>query len=187
MQAKVKKVGLPEPKLPPTREYRGDPGAHMDPVYEMKDQALIKKKSGIRKGAHVWTDEERKELMPVAHRYTLAETLDACRAYFDRTGRRVTFEYSLVKGKNDSREQAMKLAKLLAGMNCHVNLIPINPVEEREYEKSDQDSIAKFKLTLEKNYINATIRKSMGSDIDAACGQLRRKYAFHHQEDSHAF
>lgn len=136
---------------------------------------------------HAPTDEERKELMPVAHRYTLAETLDACRAYFDRTGRRVTFEYSLVKGKNDSREQAMKLAKLLAGMNCHVNLIPINPVEEREYEKSDQDSIAKFKLTLEKNYINATIRKSMGSDIDAACGQLRRKYAFHHQEDSHAF
>ena len=136
---------------------------------------------------HAPTDEERKELMPVAHRYTLAETLDACRAYFDRTGRRVTFEYSLVKGKNDSREQAMKLAKLLAGMNCHVNLIPINPVEEREYEKSDQDSIAKFKLTLEKNHINATIRKSMGSDIDAACGQLRRKYAFHHQEDSHAF
>lgn len=136
---------------------------------------------------HAPTDEERKELMPVAHRYTLAETLDACRAYFDRTGRRVTFEYSLVKGKNDSREQAIKLAKLLAGMNCHVNLIPINPVEEREYEKSDQDSIAKFKLTLEKNHINATIRKSMGSDIDAACGQLRRKYAFHHQEDSHAF
>lgn len=63
MQAKVKKVGLPEPKLPTTREYRGDPGAHMDPVYEMKDQALIKKKSGIRKGAHVWTDEERKELI----------------------------------------------------------------------------------------------------------------------------
>lgn len=63
MQAKVKKVGLPEQKLPPTREYRGDPGAHMDPVYEMKDQALIKKKSGIRKGAHVWTDEERKELI----------------------------------------------------------------------------------------------------------------------------
>lgn len=136
---------------------------------------------------HAPTDEERKELMPVAYRYTLQETLDACRAYFDRTGRRVTFEYSLVKGKNDSKEQAVKLAKLLAGMNCHVNLIPINAVEEREYEKSDQDSIAKFKLTLEKNHINATIRKSMGSDIDAACGQLRRKYAFHHQEDSHAF
>lgn len=153
-------------------------------IYDLADENLP---ITFALSLHAPTDEERKELMPVAHRYTLAETLDACRAYFDRTGRRVTFEYSLVKGKNDSREQAIKLAKLLAGMNCHVNLIPINPVEEREYEKSDQDSIAKFKLTLEKNHINATIRKSMGSDIDAACGQLRRKYAFHHQEDSHAF
>lgn len=153
-------------------------------IYDLADENLP---ITFALSLHAPTDEERKELMPVAHRYTLAETLDACRVYFDRTGRRVTFEYSLVKGKNDSREQAIKLAKLLAGMNCHVNLIPINPVEEREYEKSDQDSIAKFKLTLEKNHINATIRKSMGSDIDAACGQLRRKYAFHHQEDSHAF
>ena len=136
---------------------------------------------------HAPTDEERKELMPVAHQYTLAETLDACREYFRQTGRRVTFEYSLVKGKNDTEEQARKLAKLLAGMNCHVNLIPINPVEEREYERSDSDSVEKFKSTLAKYHINATIRKSMGSDIDAACGQLRRKYAFHHQEDSHAF
>lgn len=153
-------------------------------IYDLADENLP---ITFALSLHAPTDEERKELMPVAHRYTLAETLDACHAYFDRTGRRVTFEYSLVKGKNDSKEQAIKLAKLLAGMNCHVNLIPINPVEEREYEKSDQDSIAKFKLTLEKNHINATIRKSMGSDIDAACGQLRRKYAFHHQEDSHAF
>ena len=136
---------------------------------------------------HAPTDEERKELMPVAHQYTLAETLDACREYFRQTGRRVTFEYSLVKGKNDTEEQARKLAKLLAGMNCHVNLIPINPVEEREYERSDSDSVEKFKSTLAKYHINATIRKSMGSDIDAACGQLRRKYAFHHQEDSYAF
>lgn len=136
---------------------------------------------------HAPTDEERKELMPVAYQYSLAETLQACREYFNQTGRRVTFEYSLVKGKNDTVEQAKKLVNLLSGMNCHVNLIPINPVEEREYEQSDQDSIAKFKNILEKNHINATIRKSMGSDIDAACGQLRRKYAFHHQEDSHAF
>lgn len=136
---------------------------------------------------HAPTDEERKELMPVAYQYTLSETLAACQTYFEKTGRRVTFEYSLVKGKNDSKEQAKKLAALLAGMNCHVNLIPVNPVEERQYEQSDQESIVKFKLTLEKNHINATIRKSMGSDIDAACGQLRRKYAFHHQEDSHAF
>lgn len=135
---------------------------------------------------HAPSDAERKELMPVAYQYTLDETLQACRAYFDMTGRRVTFEYSLVKGKNDTPAQAVKLAKLLRGMNCHVNLIPVNSVEEREFERSDQDSIAKFKNMLEKNHINATIRKSMGSDIDAACGQLRRKYAFH-QEDSHAF
>ncbi len=126
---------------------------------------------------HAPTDEERKELMPVAHQYTLSETLDACRAYFDKTGRRITFEYSLVKGKNDSEEHALKLARLLSGMNCHVNLIPVNPIEERNYRKSDSDSIQKFKLILEKNSINGTIRRSVGGDIDAACGQLRRKYS----------
>lgn len=136
---------------------------------------------------HAPTDEERKELMPIAYQYTLAETIAACKTYFQKTGRRVTFEYSLVKGKNDSVAQAEKLAKLLLGMNCHVNLIPVNPVEERDFEQSEQDSITNFKLTLEKNHINGTLRKSMGSDIDAACGQLRRKYAFYHQEDSHAF
>lgn len=136
---------------------------------------------------HAPTDEERRELMPVAYRYTLAETLAACQAYFEKTGRRVTFEYSLVKGKNDTAAHAEGLAKLLSGMNCHVNLIPVNPVEERDFEQSERQSITNFKLTLEKNHINGTLRKSMGRDIDAACGQLRRKYAFHHQEDSHAF
>ncbi len=126
---------------------------------------------------HAPTDAERRELMPVAHRYTLQETMDACRAYFEMTGRRITFEYSLVKGKNDTTEHAEKLAVLLRGMNCHVNLIPVNPVTEREFKQSDNDSIQKFKLILEKKSINSTIRKSMGSDIDAACGQLRRKYA----------
>ena len=125
--------------------------------------------------------------MPIANTYSIEEILKACRHYYSQNNRRITFEYSLVKGKNDTEEQARKLAKLLAGMNCHVNLIPINPVEEREYERSDSDSVEKFKSTLAKYHINATIRKSMGSDIDAACGQLRRKYAFHHQEDSHAF
>lgn len=126
---------------------------------------------------HAPTDIERKELMPIASRYSLAETIDACKAYFDKTGRRITFEYSLVKGKNDSIEHAEKLARLLHGINCHVNLIPINPVRERDFEQSDNDSVQKFKLALEKKSINGTIRKSMGSDIDAACGQLRRKYA----------
>ncbi len=126
---------------------------------------------------HAPTDEERKELMPIAQRYTLQETIDACKAYFETTGRRITFEYSLVKGKNDTVEHAEKLAELLHGINCHVNLIPVNPINEREFERSNNDSVQKFKLALEKKSINSTIRKSMGSDIDAACGQLRRKYA----------
>ena len=133
---------------------------------------------------HAPTDEERKNLMPIAHQYSLEETLDACREYFEKTGRRITFEYSLVKGQNDTEEQAYKLAALLKGMNCHVNLIPVNPINERDFEKSDVDSIEKFKLILEKKSINGTIRKSVGSDIDAACGQLRRKYAVNNQEES---
>lgn len=133
---------------------------------------------------HATTDEERKELMPIAHQYTLDETIKACKDYFNETGRRITFEYSLAKGKNDTPEHAKRLAKLLKGINCHVNLIPINPVMERDFEKSDMDSIEKFKLILEKNQINGTIRRSMGSDIDAACGQLRRKYSRSTQEET---
>lgn len=153
-------------------------------IYDLADENLT---ITFALSLHAPTDIERKELMPIASRYSLAETIDACKAYFDKTGRRITFEYSLVKGKNDSIEHAEKLAGLLHGINCHVNLIPINPVRERDFEQSDNDSVQKFKLALEKKSINGTIRKSMGSDIDAACGQLRRKYAFHHQEDSHAF
>lgn len=133
---------------------------------------------------HAPTDEERRELMPIANKYGIEETIAACKEYFRKTGRRITFEYSLVKGKNDTVEQALKLAKLLKGMNCHVNLIPVNPINERDFEKSDNDSIEKFKLILEKKSINGTIRRSVGSDIDAACGQLRRKYAVNKQEES---
>ena len=136
---------------------------------------------------HAPNDTVRKELMPIANKYHIQDVLAACKKYFEVTGRRVTFEYSLVAGVNDNEDEARQLAALLNGFPCHVNLIPINPVEEREYERSDSDSVEKFKSTLAKYHINATIRKSMGSDIDAACGQLRRKYAFHHQEDSHAF
>ena len=125
---------------------------------------------------HAPTDEERKELMPIANKYTIAETLEACNYYFEKTGRRITFEYSLVMGKNDSKEQALKLAKLVAGMNCHVNLIPVNPIKERNYEKSSKNSVESFKYILEKNRINVTIRRGMGSDINAACGQLRKAY-----------
>ncbi len=124
---------------------------------------------------HATTDEERKALMPVANSYTLKETLDACRYYFEKTHRRVTYEYSLVKGVNDTEEHAKRLSALLRPMHGHVNLIPVNPIEERDFCRSDSDSVQVFKNILERNRINVTIRRSMGRDIDAACGQLRRR------------
>ena len=125
---------------------------------------------------HAPNDEKRRELMPIANRYSLEEVLAACRYYFDRTGRRLTFEYSLVGGKNDSEEDARQLAGLLKGLNSHVNLIPVNPIKERNYVQSGQKVIEAFKNKLEKYKINVTIRREMGRDIDGACGQLRKSY-----------
>ena len=102
--------------------------------------------------------------------------IDACRYYFEKTGRRVTFEYSLVGGVNDTDEDARELSRLIHGMNCHVNLIPVNPIKERDYVQSNAAVIAAFKNKLEKNGINVTIRREMGRDIDGACGQLRKRY-----------
>ncbi len=126
---------------------------------------------------HAADDSVRKRIMPIAKSYSIAETLDACRYYFEKTGRRVTFEYCLIEGVNVSEEEGKKLAKLLAGMNCHVNLIPVNPVKEKGYSRGNRSEIDAFKNLLEKNQINVTIRKGMGRDIDAACGQLRRRYS----------
>lgn len=125
---------------------------------------------------HAPNDEKRRELMPIANRYSLKEVLDACRYYYDRTGRRLTFEYSLVGGKNDTEEDARQLAALLKGLNCHVNLIPVNPIKERDYVQSGQKVIEAFKNKLENYKINVTIRREMGRDIDGACGQLRKSY-----------
>lgn len=125
---------------------------------------------------HAPNDEDRRALMPIANRYTIADVLEACDYYFEKTGRRITFEYSLVKGQNDSPEKARELAHLIRGRNCHVNLIPVNPIKERDYERADNSAIETFKNILERNQITATVRRSMGRDIDAACGQLRRKY-----------
>jgi 23S rRNA (adenine2503-C2)-methyltransferase len=124
---------------------------------------------------HAPDDELRKTMMPVANRYTIAETLAACDDYFRKTGRRMSYEYSLVRGSNDGEEHAQALAKLLKGKNCHVNLIPVNPVTERGFEASQEAAVLHFQKTLEKYGINATIRKRMGADIDGACGQLRRR------------
>jgi len=125
---------------------------------------------------HAPNDGLRREMMPVAEKYSIREILAACRSYLEKTGRRITFEYSLVEGKNDSLESAEELAALLRGLNCHVNLIPLNPVEGRMGKRSRRNSIEDFKLRLEKHHINVTIRREMGSDIDAACGQLRKGY-----------
>lgn len=125
---------------------------------------------------HASTQEKRRELMPVANKYEIHEVVDACRYYFDRTGRRVTFEYSLVGGVNDTDEDAAQLCGLIRGMNCHVNLIPVNPIRERDYVQPETAAIHNFKNKLEKNGINVTIRREMGRDIDGACGQLRKRY-----------
>ncbi len=125
---------------------------------------------------HATTDEKRKKLMPIAYKYSIAELMDACRFYFEQTGRRITFEYSLVGGVNDTQEDADELVALAAPLNCHVNLIPVNPIKERDYVQSDDRHIQAFKNKLVKNHINVTIRREMGRDIDGACGQLRRSF-----------
>lgn len=129
---------------------------------------------------HAPNDEIRKQIMPVASRYPLAEVMAAFCYYYERTGRRLTFEYSLIQGVNDSEEQARELARLVKGINCHVNLIPVNQIKERDYKKSGDEKIQIFKNTLEKYRINVTIRREMGADIDAACGQLRKSYIDNH-------
>ena len=125
---------------------------------------------------HATTNEKRQALMPIAKKYGLDEVLDACEYYFSRTGRRITFEYSLVGGVNDTDEDARELTEIAAGLNCHVNLIPVNPIKERSYVQSDKSRVLAFKNKLEKNKINVTIRREMGRDIDGACGQLRRRH-----------
>ena len=125
---------------------------------------------------HAADDETRKQLMPIAYKYSIREVLEACQYFFDKTGRRITFEYSLVAGVNDTKEEAAKLVHLIKGMNCHVNLIPVNPIKERDFKRSTKVNIASFKGHLEKNGINATVRREMGSDIQGACGQLRKSF-----------
>ena len=125
---------------------------------------------------HATTDEKRRQLMPIANKYSLQEVLEACRYYFEQTGRRITFEYSLVAGVNDRNEDAQELVSLIKGMNCHVNLIPVNPIKERDYKQSNKEQIQQFKTRIEKSGISATVRREMGRDIDGACGQLRRKH-----------
>lgn len=125
---------------------------------------------------HAPNDEIRRCIMPVAKKYGVEEIFSACRKYIDRTGRRVTFEYSMIDGVNDRKEHAEELAGRLKGMNCHVNLIPLNDVKERESRRSREQTIREFRKILESRHVNVTVRRELGGDIDAACGQLRNTY-----------
>ena len=125
---------------------------------------------------HAPNDEIRQSMMPVAKKYSIEEVLKACKEYSDKTKRRITFEYALIKGVNDSDSCAQELASKLHNMLCHINLIPVNTVKERDYIKSSEERVQKFAQIIEQRGIEVTVRRKLGSDIDAACGQLRRSY-----------
>lgn len=125
---------------------------------------------------HASSDESRKKIMPVSNKYSIIDIIDACKYYINKTGRRITFEYALVKDINDSVQEAKSLAALLKGLLCHVNLIPINEVQENNYIKALPEQINLFQKVLVSEGVEATIRREMGADINAACGQLRRSY-----------
>ena len=144
-------------------------------VPEMKRLADEKLQITLALSLHAAFDEKRKKLMPVANRYAIEELMEACAYYFEKTGRRITFEYALVGGVNDAKEDAEALGGLCRKLNCHVNLIPVNPIKERGFVQSERDAILAFKNKLEKYGRNVTIRRGMGRDIDGACGQLRRR------------
>ncbi len=141
-----------------------------DKIYTLADEDMP---INLAISLHAPNDEVRKALMPVAKAYSLSKLMAACDYYFNKTHRRITFEYALVKGKNASREEARELATLIGGKNAHVNLIPVNPVTERDNVRTDEKETFAFQKELEKFGINATIRRELGADINASCGQLR--------------
>lgn len=145
-------------------------------VPRMRQLAEEKLQITLALSLHAATDEKRRTLMPIANTYHLEELMEACAFYFEQTGRRITFEYSLVGGVNDTLQDAVRLSALAGPLGAHVNLIPVNPIKERDYRQSGHSEIQAFKDKLEKNRINVTIRREMGRDIDGACGQLRRRH-----------
>ena len=141
-------------------------------IYELADKDL---QCTLSISLHAVTDEKRSAMMPVNNAYNIKQLMEACKYYIEKTNRRISFEYALAKDNNDNLEDAKGLVKLLHGMLCHVNLIPINKIEKGNYTKSTNENIIKFRDYLNDHGIVATIRRELGSDIDAACGQLRRK------------
>ena len=141
-------------------------------IYDLAEENL---QCTLSISLHATTNEQRSNMMPINDRYNIEELLKACKDYIKKTNRRISFEYALAKDNNDNIDDAERLVKLLKGMLCHVNLIPINKIKDGKYDKSSNENIIKFRDYLNNHGIVATIRRELGSDIDAACGQLRRK------------
>ena len=142
-------------------------------IYELADKGYS---ITLAISLHAFSDEKRREIMPIANKYSIKEILEACDYYFEKTGRRITFEYSLVSGINDGKEDAKSLSKLLKGRQCHVNLIPVNEVKENTLKRPSKKTIEEFEKIVNENGIEVTVRREMGNDINAACGQLRRNF-----------
>ena len=141
-------------------------------IYKLADENI---QCTLSISLHSSSNEKRSSMMPVNNLYNIQELIRACKYYIEKTNRRISFEYALAKDNNDNLQDAQDLVKLLKGMLCHVNLIPINKIEDGKFTKSTNENIIKFRDYLNKYGIVATIRRELGSDIDAACGQLRKK------------
>lgn len=141
-------------------------------IYKLADENI---QCTLSISLHSSSNEKRSSMMPINNLYNIQELMKACRYYIEKTNKRISFEYALAKDNNDSLEDAKGLVQLLKGTLCHVNLIPINKIEDGKFNKSSNESIIKFRDYLNKHGIVATIRRELGSDIDAACGQLRKK------------
>ncbi|NLN81080.1 MAG: 23S rRNA (adenine(2503)-C(2))-methyltransferase RlmN [Clostridiales bacterium] len=144
----------------------------VDKIYRLMDYKL---QITLSVSLHAPNDEIRSGIMPVNKRWPVSELMKACREYANATGRRISFEYAMINGVNDSDEAAAELAAILKGMLCHVNLIPLNAVPEKAQQRSSEERIRRFKSILEKSGVNVTVRRTLGADINASCGQLRRQ------------
>lgn len=142
-------------------------------IYELADKGYS---ITLAISLHAFSDEKRRQIMPIANKYSIKEILEACDYYFEKTGRRITFEYSLVSGVNDGKEDARSLAKLLKGRQCHINLIPVNEIKENTLKRPSKKTIEEFEKIVSEHGLDVTVRREMGNDINAACGQLRRNF-----------
>ncbi|ONI46564.1 23S rRNA (adenine(2503)-C(2))-methyltransferase [Candidatus Epulonipiscium fishelsonii] len=142
-------------------------------ILELADTAI---QVTLAVSLHATTDESRKQIMPIANKYSINQLLDACKTYINKTGKRISFEYSLIDGQNDTQDDAIQLSNLLNGMLCHVNLIPVNKIETQFFESSSKNRIKDFADILKNRGIKTTIRRTLGQDINASCGQLRYNY-----------